>query len=191
MKENYDWLRRSVNGQTPENPKEYVPAPVPVELTNPKTKEFEIVRTSLLPGLLKTAACNKHNSPPIKLFEVSDVVYQAEETETGARNYRRAAALYMGQTASFDIVHGLLDQVMLKLNCIHESKFKEGSKRRAYKLEPSKDPAFFPGFQGSIVVDNIKVGVVGVVHPEVLGPFELHLPCSALELNLEAFLDWL
>ena len=35
-----------------EKPHEYIPFPVPVSVENPKTKEFEIVRTSVLPGLL-------------------------------------------------------------------------------------------------------------------------------------------
>ena len=42
---------------------------MPVRLSNPKTREFEVCRTSLLPGLLLTLMHNKHNSPPIKLFE--------------------------------------------------------------------------------------------------------------------------
>ena len=45
-----------------------------VEIANPKTLEFQVVRTSLLPGLLKTIAANKKMPLPIKLYEISDVV---------------------------------------------------------------------------------------------------------------------
>jgi phenylalanyl-tRNA synthetase beta chain len=31
------------------------------------------------------------------------------------------------------------------------------------------------------------LGVLGVLHPEVLAKFELNLPCCALELNIEHF----
>ena len=34
----------------------------------------QIARTSLLPGVLKTAACNKNMPLPLKLFEISDIV---------------------------------------------------------------------------------------------------------------------
>lgn len=50
---------------------EDVPA---VHISNPKTLEFQVCRTTLLPGLLKTIAANKKMPLPIKVFEISDVV---------------------------------------------------------------------------------------------------------------------
>ena len=40
-------------------------------IANPKTAEFQLCRTSLLPGLFKTLGCNKSNPLPWRLFEVS------------------------------------------------------------------------------------------------------------------------
>jgi len=37
---------------------------------------FQIARTTLLPGVLKTIGNNKSMPLPLKLFEISDVVYQ-------------------------------------------------------------------------------------------------------------------
>lgn len=34
----------------------------------------QVARTTLLPGILKTLACNKKMPLPLKLFEISDVV---------------------------------------------------------------------------------------------------------------------
>ena len=51
----------------------------------------------------------------LKLFEVSDVMLLDASTDTGARNERRAAALYCGPTAGFEVIHGLLDRIMLVL----------------------------------------------------------------------------
>lgn len=45
-----------------------------MRLSNPKTKEFEMVRTSLFPGLLKTLAANAAQELPLKLFEVGLIV---------------------------------------------------------------------------------------------------------------------
>jgi phenylalanyl-tRNA synthetase beta chain len=45
-----------------------------VKLANPKTLEYQVVRTSLLPGLLKTVRENKAHPLPLKVFETSDVV---------------------------------------------------------------------------------------------------------------------
>lgn len=49
-----------------------------VHISNPKTLEFQVARTTLVPGLLKTLAANKKMPLPMKLFEVSDVVIRDE-----------------------------------------------------------------------------------------------------------------
>jgi phenylalanyl-tRNA synthetase beta chain len=94
-----------------------------VRLANPKTAEYQIVRTSLLPGLLKTIRENKHHSVPIKIFEVSDVAFKDLSLERKSRNERHFAAAWYGKSSGFEIVHGLLDRVMLMLKSaflIHE-----------------------------------------------------------------------
>lgn len=45
-----------------------------VRISNPKTLEFQVARTNLLSGLLKTTSANKNMPLPMKLFEVTDVV---------------------------------------------------------------------------------------------------------------------
>jgi phenylalanyl-tRNA synthetase beta chain len=50
-----------------------------VHISNPKTLEFQVARTTLVPGLLKTLAANKNMPLPLKLFEVSDVVLLDKE----------------------------------------------------------------------------------------------------------------
>jgi len=193
-KDNFEGLRREESPASLElvgaNPYLYVPTAMPVSLGNPKTKEFEVVRTSLLPGLLKTLACNKHNSPPVRFFEVSDVVVQVNNNDTGAINQRRAAAVINGQTSHFETLHGLLDQIMYKLNL--RSHFDQSlPKRETYRLIPSEDPAFFSGMQAHIQVKGINIGVIGVLHPDVVTVADMNLPTSALEFNVEPFLEWL
>lgn len=34
---------------------------------------------------------------------------------------------------------------------------------------------------------EVTLGVIGILHPEVLAKFELNLPCCALEINIESF----
>lgn len=45
-----------------------------VRISNPKTLEFQVARTNILSGLLKTVSANKKMPLPMKLFEVTDVV---------------------------------------------------------------------------------------------------------------------
>ena len=62
--ENFGWLNRVDDGTTA------------VTLENPKTAEYQVVRTSLLPGLLKAVRENKSLRPPLQIFETSDVVFK-------------------------------------------------------------------------------------------------------------------
>jgi phenylalanyl-tRNA synthetase beta chain len=147
-----------------------------VTLSNPKTVEYQVVRTTLVPGLLKTLAANKHSPLPLKLFEVSDIVLRDESQDRRARNQRNIAALFCGKSSGFEIVHGLVDRIFLLLGVSN------------YGIVESADPLFFPGRRADVLVGGVKVGHFGIVHPEVLGKFDVAYPTSLVELNLEPFL---
>jgi phenylalanyl-tRNA synthetase beta chain len=185
--ENFGWLNRKDDGKTA------------VRLANPKTAEYQVVRTTLLPGLLKTIRENKHHSVPIKIFEVSDVAFKAPELERKSRNERHFAAAWYGKTSGFEVVHGLLDRLMLMLKSAFVTR-EEGLKLNGdkiakgieYWIEEVEDTTFFPGHAASIHVKvggkESTVGVFGILHPTVLEKFELKYPVSTLEMNIEVFL---
>lgn len=50
-----------------------------VKIANPKTLDFQVARTSLIPGILKTIASNKKMPLPLKLFEISDIVLKDDK----------------------------------------------------------------------------------------------------------------
>ena len=51
------------------------------------------------------------------------------------------------------------------------------------------DPAFLGELGAAdVIYDGKRVGVIGVVHPLVLGNFDLKYPVSAFELAIEFFL---
>ncbi|KAI0022059.1 phenylalanyl-tRNA synthetase [Xylariomycetidae sp. FL0641] len=193
--ENFAWLNRKDDGKTA------------VRLANPKTAEYQIVRTSLVPGLLKTLRENKYHSAPIKVFETSDVVFQDPTAERKARNERHFSAAWYGKTSGFEEVHGLLDRVMLMLRQAFLTQ-EEGlagaaksadfdvnqnpSKRDGYWLEPVDEPTFFSGRAAAVYArlagKETRIGEFGILHPSVLEKFDLKYPVSTLELNLEVFL---
>lgn len=102
-----------------------------VHISNPKTLEFQVARTTLISGLLKTLSANKKMPLPLKLFEVQDVVFADETTEVGARNERRIGAVNCNKSAGFEVVHGLLDRVMLLLEVPWKGE-------NGYHLEPAE-----------------------------------------------------
>lgn len=152
-----------------------------VHIANPKTLEFQVVRTTLVPGLLKTLAANRKMPLPLKLFEVSDVVLADGKSEVGAKNERRVCAVNCNKTAGFEVVHGLLDRIMQLLEVAWD-------KQEGYYLQAADDPSFFAGRCASVVYKGKVIGKIGVLHPTVLHAFELTTPCSVLEFNMEYFL---
>ncbi|KAG9233610.1 hypothetical protein BJ875DRAFT_496548 [Amylocarpus encephaloides] len=192
--ENFAWLNRKDDGTTA------------VRLANPKTAEYQIVRTSLLPGLLKTIRENKKHSVPIKVFEVSDVAFKDLSLERKSRNERHFAAAWYGKSSGFEIVHGLLDRVLLMLKTAfltHEEglEAKQGlnyevrqdqQKVDGYWIEEIDEATFFQGHAAAIFLridgKQVRIGEFGILHPTVLDKFELRYPVSTLEINLEVFL---
>ncbi|CAL1531272.1 unnamed protein product [Lymnaea stagnalis] len=152
-----------------------------VHISNPKTAEFQVARTTLLPGILKTIFHNKSVPLPLRLFEISDVVHQDPSKDVGARNERRLCAINYNRSSEFEVIHGLLDRVMQLL----EVPFGGPD---GYELEAGDDSAFFPGRCAKIVARGQVIGTLGVLHPDVITKFDLNMPCAAMEITIEPFL---
>lgn len=168
----------------------------------------------MLPGLLKALSSNR--AAPVRdglrLFEVSDVMLRDATVDVGARNERRLAALYAGPTAGFEVIHGLLDRVMMLLEVpprpfAWETAAAAGGEAAAdagaafgrgglrYFVEPEGGvPTYFPGRGARVMLERagggapVAVGSFGVLHPRVLANFDLAWPASVLEVNVEPFL---
>ncbi len=55
-------------------------------------------------------------------------------------------------------------------------------------MKSSDDPALFPGRRADVLLNGVKIGVFGIVHPTVLDNYKIPFPCSVVELDLEPFL---
>ncbi|KAK3723526.1 phenylalanine--tRNA ligase subunit beta [Vermiconidia calcicola] len=179
--ENYAWLQKQDDGRA-------------VRLANPKTAEYQIVRTSLIPGLLKSIRENRKHAVPMKVFEVADVVFKDEKAERRSRNEKHFAACWYGKTSGFEQVHGLLDRVMLMLKSAFVTREDglEGEKVRGYWIEEVDDSTYLAGHAAAIYLSvagkATRIGTFGILHPRVLQKFELPFPTSTLEINVEVFL---
>lgn len=163
-----------------------------VRIENPKTADFQVARTSLLPGLFRTIGSNKNMPLPLKLFEVGDVVIRdlSKDSDVGARNERRLAAIYHGKKSpKFELIHGLLDRIMQVLDVpyIGESQTKGSREAKGYYVEACDDSVYLAGRSARVMYNGCKIGSLGVVHPEVLSMFDLTLPTAAIEISIEAF----
>lgn len=165
-----------------------------VKLENPKTFEYQVVRTTLLPGMLKTIKENRNHSLPIKVFEAGDVVLKDSSLERRAFNQRNWGAVYAGSHSGFELVQGLLGKMMQTMRTSWLEKPYESSGRGYWIEQDVQNPTFFPGrgakvfFRPSEGAEAKVIGAIGVLHPEVMVSFEIPYAASAVEINAEVFL---
>ncbi|KRX03405.1 putative DNA binding domain [Pseudocohnilembus persalinus] len=149
-----------------------------VKILNPRTADYTCGRTTLIPGCLKWLAYNKVNKLPIKIFELSDVILKDEKNQVGARNERRITALQYNLSSQLEIIQGLLDQIMIKLKIKNDP-------INGYSLQPVNSSTFFPERSASILYKGQEIGILGILHPNVLEQYGLENPVSLFEINLE------
>lgn len=165
-----------------------------VKLENPKTIEYQVVRTTLIPGILKTIKENRKHSLPIKVFECGDIVLKNPELERGAFNQRNWSAIYAGKTSGFEFVQGLLGKMMQTLRTKWLENPKEQTGRGYWIEQDNENPTFFPGrgakifFRPAEGEEPKHIGAIGVLHPQVLGHFDIPYAASSVEINAEVFL---
>ena len=151
-----------------------------------KTKEFEYVRNSLIPGILKSIEANKAQQLPYKIFELADCVEINDENEVGAMNKRKLCFAYSNNTSGLQIIQGMVDKLMKKIDL----SFNEKNVKKTYVIKPSNNKIFFEDRQAEIfILDGKKIGIYGIVHPKVLKNFGIKTPVSLCEIDIQDIMD--
>ncbi|KAG7876654.1 hypothetical protein KL938_004266 [Ogataea parapolymorpha] len=165
-----------------------------VKLANPKTVEYQVVRTSLVPGILKTIKENKDHSLPIRVFECGDIVLK-DDSERGASNQRNWCAAYAGKASGFELIQGLLGKIMQTFRTSWLSAADAKTGKKGYWIEQDDSVKMYFAGRGARIMYRAKaeapahnIGTIGVLHPEVLTRFELPFAVSLAEINAEVFL---
>jgi phenylalanyl-tRNA synthetase beta chain len=148
-----------------------------VEIANPVSKEYDTTRKRILPDLMDTLRLNRSEEKPIRLFEVGDVIIIDNEEETGAKRKVHLAGVTYHEDAGFTEVRSAVDFIMTSLG-----------QQKDYEVRPSSNPSYIEGRYGDICLNDVKIGEIGEIHPEVLLNFKLEFPVSAFELDLQKLL---
>ncbi len=145
-----------------------------VEVENPLAQEESVLRTSLLPGLLRAVAVNVgHRHPDVRLFEVGKVFLPPPGAAQLPNEPERVAAILAGADAV--AAKRLLDTLV-------------GSLRVEVGLEAAPSPGLHPTRSARIVLGTSVIGAVGEIDPDVLAAHELAGPMGWLELDLDPLL---
>ncbi len=164
----------------------------PLEIANPMSAEHKYMRTSLRGSALQTLASNRRvlQGDGIRLFEIGRAYIPQEEAKERALPHERETLIGVlsgprshtswladgGQMDFFD-AKGVLESLA-------------GQTGLSMEYKPAADPVLHPGKTASLVCGGESVGIVGEVHPEVLGRFGLDDDTVAMfEIDLESLLE--
>lgn len=155
-----------------------------MQLQNPLSGEYAVLRPSLIPGLLETLVYNQnHGEPEVKLFEVGKVFCKASpDAEANGRDEQghvseamhfaaviagpAQPATWRGATRQADFFDG---------KAVGESILRElgisGAVATTYGVKP--EGLLHPGKSAVLAVDNKGLVTIGEIHPALKAKLEL------------------
>ncbi len=139
-----------------------------IELQNPTSENYSVVRTWLIPLLMELLSKNKHVEYPQNIFEQGMVTIRKDGKII---NYERVASATISEKADYTKIKQTLDCLMRLLDI-------------EYTIEETDHKSFISGRVGRIIVNNKNVGYIGEISPKVIYNFSLEMPVVAFELNI-------
>jgi phenylalanyl-tRNA synthetase beta chain len=155
-------------------------------LSNPISSEMSVMRSSLLPGLVASAAANiARQQERVRLFEIGKSFHGTLESP---REVVRIAAVATGtaQPEQWGTKSQAIDFFDIKADLVAVLKLAGDAADVAF--EPLEHPALQPGQAARILRDGRDIGVVGKLHPRLAKRFELKRDAYVLELDALAAL---
>jgi phenylalanyl-tRNA synthetase beta chain len=155
-----------------------------VRIKNPLGEDLSVMRTTMIYGLLETAKKNANNgSFDLSIFEIGRIFLKRKAGELPEEK-NMLSGLLTGkltddlwgsrQNVDFYTLKGCLENIFLdlKLNrCKYNSSVHE--------------PFLHPGKSCGIYLDDIKIGFLGEIHPDVLEKINLKNNAYVFEINLD------
>lgn len=160
-----------------------------VRLANPSTSDRDVLRRTLLGGLMEAVARNARVVDRLAFFEIGPVFHPEAKAEL-PREINRLGILLSGPRRSSDWVEGEVpDMDFFDLKGLLERLF-DGLHLPTAAYEPTEHPTFHPGKCASVRLGDQAVGVMGEMHPLVVEKHKT-LGSSLLfaELDLDPILD--
>lgn len=159
-----------------------------LKLLNPLSVDQSEMRTSLIPGMLKTAHNNmRKNQKELRLFEVGKVFLPKGKKEQPLE-VRKLSCLvsgpeeraWHGKVPALDFFYakGITDAFLSAL-MVDDVVY-----------EPYADhPSFHPGRTARLLRKGQPIGILGEIHPRVEDSYQLSQRVYVLEMDLEALVD--
>jgi len=135
-----------------------------VTIINPLGEDYSIMRTVSMNGMLTSLSTNyNRRNKDVRLYELGNIYIPKQVPVTELPEERMQFTLGMYGQGDFFEMKGVVEEIFNKLgirgDCSYDSK--------------SNIPYFHPGRQANIIYDDVVMGHLGEVHPEVLDNYDI------------------
>jgi phenylalanyl-tRNA synthetase beta chain len=155
-----------------ESPKIYDKLKIPADdklrksivITNPLGEDYSIMRTLSLNGMLTSLATNyNRRNKDVRLYELGNIYLPKELPVTQLPDERIQFTLGMYGEGDFFTLKGVVEEFLQKV----------GMKNKIIYDPKSRKSFLHPGRQANIIYDDVVIGYLGEVHPEVLDNYDI------------------
>jgi len=145
-----------------------------VKLINPLGDETSVMRTMILPNAMNVVYTNYSRSiPQVALFELGNTFYDNGKGEGLLPEEKDALCLAAyGPDENFFVMKGRICEMLYKI----------GIKEPEFETENS-NPSFHPGRCANVIVNDVKIGCFGQVHPQVCENYGVDTQVYAAEIE--------
>ncbi len=157
-----------------EHNKKMLYSPEVIELENSLSEDYAILRSWLVPGLVKIISENKHHDYPQNIFEIGQVFLPDSSTETNVAEEARLAVCLASKSADFTKAKQILEGFIMALGI------------KSFSYEEKDHASFIAGRSAALLIENKELAIVGELKPEVIDNFGIELPLAVFEIKLDS-----
>lgn len=156
------------------------PLRMAVEISNPLGKDFSIMRTTPLNGMLTSLAANyNRRNKDVKLYELGNIYLPKAVPVTELPDERMQFTLGFYGDGDFFTMKGVVEEFLEKIGL---------------KQQPVYDPKagrnyLHPGRQANIYYGDTLIGYLGEVHPQVLDNYDIGQRTYIAVIDMPNILD--
>jgi len=146
-----------------------------VEIENPMTESYQMVRNSILPNLLTSESVSRNAQYPHRIFEIGHVVSRRIGGDGGTITQLNIGILVSDKAAGFNEINAHIAALMHYLSL-------------TLSQRDIPDSRFIPGRCVEVVRGGKRCGVLGELHPRILEEWSVGMPCAAAEICITKLL---
>ncbi len=136
-----------------------------VDIENPKSMDYSVIRDKLFPGLLNLLNINRRRGLPVKIFEIGDVIVSGNQES-------HLCIFYNNSRAAYSDIYSIMEYLISR------------TAGKNFMVESTRLPEIISGRGGKIVINGVQAGIIGEMDPAVYTDFGIQNPVAFLEVNL-------